>query len=125
MKRMVLISVLSLLDFQLSGVPSPEFYNTISINYCNDLCLATKSIVYSNLVLTTVLPDKNICYLSPLKSKPENSYNTSVSTQPISLLAEENNLKIAARKLFPNGRRISKYRPVVYKSISIQIKVPP
>jgi hypothetical protein len=77
------------------------------------------------LVLTTGLSDKNICYLSPLKSKSENSYNASVSTQPISVLVEENNLKIAARKLFPNGRRISKYRPVVYKSINIQIKVPP
>ena len=125
MKRVVLLSALSLLDVQLWGVPAPEFSNPISIYYRDVLFVVPKSISLNNLIVATKLQEKNRCYLFPLKSQSENSPSTSGLTSPVSVLREDGGLKVASGNLFKNRKRAHKNRANSIKPINIKVKVPP
>lgn len=121
MKRVVLISVLSFVDAQLSGVPSVK----IRTAPVDDLYVVPIHGRYTNLEETYMLQNKKALYLSPLQSKPWRSSNTNILNPTASILVEENSLRIVTLHPFPNRKRSYKYKPVVFKPNSFQVKVPP
>lgn len=125
MKRVVLISVLSLLDIHLSGASIPEFHNPISINYNNELDVIPKSILHTNLLTAYNMWYKTIYYLTPLKSKSGNSPNTNALIPPTALLLEQGRFKTVIQNISTKRKRDDKYKPNCFKPTSIQIKVPP
>ena len=124
MKRVVLISMLSIMGVALQGASAPQYSITYHVNYCDDLKVVVNREAYKQPLFSPSLVKTNYYYLS-LPKRPRHTNIVTVLNQMSFLPPEEIGLKVPQRKRSIMQKKEYKQMLMDVKPSSIQVKVPP